>query len=132
VLYVSGVQHYAEIPAGMAKMPDFVQQFVRSIPSVWDEVRFIDGHPGEYLVMARRSGNQWFLAGISSAKQEKQLQLDLSRLGKLSSGEIITDAAPASGERFSKAICKPDPAGRVSVTLRPNGGFVATLGCQGN
>lgn len=130
VLYVSGVQHYAETPQGMAKMPEFVQNFVRSIPSVWEEVRFIDGHPGEYLVMARKSGEQWFVAGISSAKQEKTLQLDLSRLGELDAGECITDAEPKDGMRFAKVKCATDSNRRFTVTLRPNSGFVATFGAR--
>ena len=47
VLFTSGIQHYAEIPEGMAKAPQYVRDFLRQVPSVWDDVRFVDGFPGE-------------------------------------------------------------------------------------
>jgi hypothetical protein len=43
VLFTSGIQHYAEIPDGMAKAPEYVQQFLREVPASWDDVKFIDG-----------------------------------------------------------------------------------------
>ena len=47
VVFTSGIQHYAEIPAGMAKVPDYVRDFLKRVPSVWDDTKFLDGFPGQ-------------------------------------------------------------------------------------
>src|SRR2546430_557779 len=47
VVFTSGVQHYAEIPEGMAKMPDYVREYMKHVPSIWDDTKFIDGFPGK-------------------------------------------------------------------------------------
>ncbi len=54
VLFTSGIQHYAEIPEGMAKAPVYVRDFLKGVPSVWDDTRFIDGYPGKFVVIARQ------------------------------------------------------------------------------
>ena len=46
ILFTSGIQHYAEIPEGMKKMPNYVKAFLKKVPAVCDDVRFIDGYPG--------------------------------------------------------------------------------------
>ena len=53
VLFTSGIQHYAEIPEGMAKAPDYVREFLKGVPSVWDDTKFLDGYPGKFVVLAR-------------------------------------------------------------------------------
>ena len=52
VIFTSGIQHYAEIPEGMAKMPDYVKDYMKKVPSVWEETKFLDGFPGKFVVMA--------------------------------------------------------------------------------
>ncbi|HMY40469.1 MAG TPA: glycoside hydrolase family 97 catalytic domain-containing protein, partial [Marinagarivorans sp.] len=65
VLFLSGWQHIAETPAGMAKVPHYVKNILRDLPVSWDETRFVDGFPGRYAVIARRKGNQWYVAAIN-------------------------------------------------------------------
>ncbi len=48
VMFTSGIQHYAEIPQGMAKAPDYVREFLKGVPSIWDDVRFLARDPGNY------------------------------------------------------------------------------------
>lgn len=127
VLYVSGIQHYAETPEGMATMPEEVQGFVRSIPSVWEEVRFLAGHPADHLVMARKAGKHWFLAGISAAAKTQEIELDLTRLGQTGAGILIQDETASADARLVSQAIQPSPKGRLRVTLRPQGGFVARL-----
>ena len=126
VLFTSGIQHYAEIPEGMAKAPPYVREFLKRIPSVWDDVKFIDGFPGQYAVIARRAGKTWYIAGINADTQPRKLKLDLAVLGGATRGRIITDGGDALG---FKSDYFPLDRGATSgeLTMAPRGGFVLTL-----
>lgn len=65
VLFESGLQHLADKPESYLSQPDQVQQFLSALPSVWDETRLIDGYPGRFVILARRSGHRWYVAGIN-------------------------------------------------------------------
>ena len=119
VLFLSGIQHYAETPEGMATVPGYVKGLLRELPRHWDEVRFLDGEPGHFVVIARRAGKQWFVAGINADEQPRELRLDLGWLGKRT-GQLITDGA---GEREFAEGHLTAPAAQ--LTLAPHGGFVA-------
>lgn len=119
VLFLSGLQHYAETPEGMATVPGYVKTFLRELPARWDEVRFLDGVPGEYVVLARRAGRQWFLAGFNAGDAPREVRLDLAWLGRRT-GQLITDGA--SEREFVEARLHGPVA---PLTLAPRGGFVA-------
>src|SRR4029453_9737868 len=53
VLFTSGIQHYAEMREGLSRAPDYVRDFLKGVPSVWEDVKFVAGQPGEYVVLAR-------------------------------------------------------------------------------
>lgn len=127
VLFTSGIQHYAEIPEGMAKVPSYVKDFLKEVPSVWDDTKFIDGYPGKLAVLARKGGGRWFVAGINGEAVKKELTLDLSSLDSLgagASGALITDG---DGQSFEHRQVSPGPGNKLKITLKPNGGFVLTL-----
>lgn len=91
VLFTSGIQHYAEIPEGMAKAPHFVREFLKSVPSVWDDTKFLAGYPGKYVVLAHRAGEKWYITGINGEATPRELRLDLGELGLEGIGVLITD-----------------------------------------
>ena len=76
VLFLSGIQHYAESPEGMSHVPGYVKEFLQQLPNNWDDVKFIDGYPGKFAVIARKSGNKWYVAGINGESSDKELSLD--------------------------------------------------------
>lgn len=121
VLFLSGIQHFAERPEGMAGVPDYVKNLLRDLPRSWDDVRFIDGYPGRHAVIARKSGDSWYVAGFNADIEERSVDLDLSFIeGR--SGTLIVDG---DGERaFSQA---PIKAGKTSIGIKPRGGFVAVF-----
>jgi alpha-glucosidase len=123
VLFVSGIQHYGEIPEGMAKVPDDVKSFLKTVPSIWDDSKFIDGMPGEFVVMARKSKSKWYIAGIHAGDQPKTLVLDLKELGKLTKGTLITDG-DGGNLSFRTEEISVGTDGKLTVTLKPKGGFV--------
>ena len=121
VLFLSGIQHFAEIPQGMATVPEYVRSFLRDLPRRWDDSRFLAGYPGSHVAIARKAGDSWYVAGINGGPAERTIELDLSFLGNRK-GALITDG---TGQReFSQAELK---AGKVRVALKPRGGFVAVF-----
>lgn len=117
IVFLSGIQHYAESPEGMKHVPVPAQKLLQNLPDYWDDVKFIEGYPGKLCVVARRSGKLWYIAGINGEGKEKQLTLDLAFLSRLkaeltSDGEPMFDTKPI---RLSAAT---------PVTLKANGGFV--------
>ena len=121
VLFLSGIQHFAEIPEGMATVPEYVRGFLRELPRRWDDSRFLAGYPGSHVVVARKAGASWYVAGINAEKAERTVELDLSFAGN-GKGAMITDG---TGQRsFSQQELA---AGKVRVTIKPRGGFVAVF-----
>jgi len=121
VLFTSGIQHYAETPAGMARMPGYVREFMRNVPSVWDDVRFVDGYPGKFVVMARLGDGRWHVAGINGTDEPLALSLDLGFLPAGSECALITDG---DAELFTRTTVTIPPDGKLPITLKPRGGFV--------
>ena len=124
VLFLSGIQHYAQSPEGMVRVPNEVKAFLRKLPGNWDDVKFLDGYPGKYAVIARRSGNRWYIAGINGDSSEKQIHLDVTSFKK-NNVTLFTDGT--GNELFSKAILNAAKQKKCDLTLKANGGFVMVL-----
>jgi hypothetical protein len=121
VLFLSGIQHFAETPEGMATAPAYVKAFLQDLPRSWDEVKFVAGYPGRHAVIARKSGNAWYVAGFNADDAEVQVDLDLGFLAGRE-GQLITDGA---GEReFRQAAVK---GGKQKIGIKAHGGFVAVF-----
>ncbi|TLM77243.1 glycoside hydrolase family 97 catalytic domain-containing protein [Microbulbifer harenosus] len=118
VLFLSGIQHIAEVGEGMAQVPQFARDYLRDIPAIWDESRLLDGYPGEFAVIARRSGDSWYISGINASEQEKTLQLDLSFIGARL-GSLIGDGSNARELVHSEI----ESGSSVSISMASCGGF---------
>ena len=123
VLFTSGIQHYAEIPEGIAKVPGYVKDFLKQVPSIWEDSRFIDGVPGQFVVMARKGKEGWYVSGIHAGDQAKTLVLDLTELGGVTHGTLITDG-DGGNLSFKKEDVMVGGDGKLAVTLKAKGGFV--------
>lgn len=122
VLFESGLQHLADRPESFLAQPHDVQQFLSSLPTAWEETRLLSGYPGESVVMARRSGKTWYVAGINGTNEEKTFPLDFSFLGQ-KHGDIILFGD--RGERaFFVSLLEDYPK---QMTCRPRGGFVLVI-----
>jgi hypothetical protein len=120
VLFTSGIQHIAETPRGMAAQKDFVREYMSTLPATWDDVKFIDGYPGKFVVMARKNGARWYIAGINGENTERGIPLNVPFLTESSRAIIITDSVDTKffmkrGIDFSKPV---------TITMHPYGGFV--------
>jgi alpha-glucosidase len=124
VLFQSGIQHYAEIPEGMNEQPGFIINFMKQIPDYWEDVKFIDGFPARYVIIARKSDKGWFVAGINSLKEQVSFNLDLSDLNTSGTGFLITDGE--TDRSFSRKNVTLQN-GRFKLDMKPSGGFVMYL-----
>ena len=127
VIYLSGIQHYAETPEGINHVPERVKEFLRTLPNTWDDVKFIDGYPGKLFVVARKAGNKWYIAGINGENIEKEIALDINFLKNKKGELIISGIADNDEPAFDiKSILIP-ASGKLNVTLKANDGFVMVI-----
>ncbi|MFW6267556.1 MAG: glycoside hydrolase family 97 catalytic domain-containing protein, partial [Marinilabiliaceae bacterium] len=122
VLFQNPVQFFALTPNNLTDVPEFELDFMRNIPTTWDETRFIDGYPGKYSVLARRHGQEWYVAGTNAEEKMKELNLELPMLA----GETVSMYNDKEdGTPYMETVKVPEN-GEISVTLQPNGGIVLT------
>ena len=119
----TAVQCIAMQPNNLQELPQVELDFLKRIPTTWEETRFVDGYPGKYVVLARRHGDQWYVAGINALKEPLNLQLDLSAFGVKTQ---LVDQADKRGKvvGVQELPLKADKKGRVKITIQPNGGIV--------
>ena len=123
VLYESGLQHLADKPESYYAQPEEVQKFLSTLPSVWDETRLISGYPGESVVIARRSGKVWYVAGINGTNEEKTVQTTTSITGARSIQAFLDSGRQDQPWEIRQMDTLPG-----MLTLQPRGGFVLRIG----
>ena len=107
----------------MQELPQQELDFLKQIPTTWDETRFIDGYPGKYVVLARRHGDQWYIAGLNALKEPLTLTLDLSAFNVTKQfNDQVDKKGTITGISISDVKLKK---GKTKITMQPNGGFVA-------
>lgn len=113
-------------PNNLNELPQFELDFLRQIPTSWDETRFIDGYPTRYVVIARRTGNQWYVGGLNGTDQPISLTLQLPMFaGK--TVQYYMDEPKKAGEILPTSALKSlkvNKKGEAKVTIQPMGGIV--------
>ncbi len=120
VLYQSSIQHFGITPNNPEEQPAYVIDFLKTVPAGWDEVRFIDGYPGKYVVLARRSGERWYVAATHADRESKDLTISLPWL-KGKSLDLFYDQEDGSA---GKKLISVGDDGSVNFSLAPGGGAV--------
>lgn len=121
VLFQNPIQNFALAPNNLTDAPEVALDFMKQIPTTWDETAFIDGYPGKYAVLARRHGNRWYIAGINAQKEPLKLSLNLPMLNN---GDVVvtyTDGKQGEPQRKELSV---KTATSVPVTIQPNGGVI--------
>ena len=80
IAFQSSGQNFALTPRNLTEQPAFEIDFMRQVPTQWDETRFIDGYPGKYIVLARRSGDRWYVCALNGQKQVQNVKVELPML----------------------------------------------------
>ena len=121
VLFQSAVQHFAMAPNNLTDAPAWAVEFMKQVPTTWDEVRFIDGYPGKYIIMARRTGDKWFVVGINAEEKPLKKTITLPMFEKGTSLTIYSDDAQLNGSVKTVAQNKKQ---QLTITIPCNGGVV--------
>ena len=121
VLFQSSVQHFAMAPNNLTDAPAWAVDFMKNVPTTWDEVKFIDGYPGKYCIMARRHGDKWFVAGICADKQPLKKTITLPMFTKGTELQVYSDDAQLNG---SVQTVKQNKKQQITVTIPTNGAVV--------
>ena len=128
ILFQNPIQNFAITPENLLPeseggAPKVSMDFLREVPTVWDETRHIDGYPGKYIVLARRHGQTWYIAATNATKEPMKLTLDLSEF--VQKGDIATLYSDNAKTREpQKSDLKIRNAKKVTLTILPDGGAV--------
>ena len=126
VLFQSSVQHFALAPNNLTDAPAWAIDFMKEVPTTWDETRFIDGYPGRYVILARRHGDKWYVAGVNAQQQALTTTITLPMLAKGSSLDLYADNPQLVGAKSGITYKKG-----VKVTIPGNGGLVIVAKSKG-
>lgn len=121
VLFQSSVQHFALAPNNMTDAPTWAINFMKQVPTTWDDTRFIDGYPGKYVIMARRHGDKWYVVGVNAEKQplKKRTILDMFKAGSIVN--VYSDDAKLVGSKKQVKLGKKQT---LDIVIPCNGGLV--------
>ncbi|MBO7139652.1 MAG: glycoside hydrolase family 97 catalytic domain-containing protein [Prevotella sp.] len=122
----TAVQCIAMQPNNLEELPQVELDFLKTIPTTWDETRFIDGYPGRYVVLARRHADKWYVAGLNANKEPLKLTLSLDMFAPGTTLSQLNDVADKKGNITGVATLplKTDKKQQAKITIQPNGGIV--------
>lgn len=121
ILLQTPVQNFAFAPNNLTDAPAWAVDFMKNVPTTWDDVRYIDGYPGKYLVMARRNAGKWYLAAINADEKPLTLNLDLNMFETGEELSVYSDDAQLNSSVTSLKVNKKK---MTKVTIPCNGGLV--------
>jgi len=123
VIYEAGIQIYAERHDRLRAFAGV--EFLKALPSTWDEIHFIDGYPGSHAILARRKGKEWFAGGITGRPRNVSLELDFLTPGQSYQGRIYRDGASRTDLVVEeKTVTSKE---QLNLSLLENGGFAVHL-----
>lgn len=123
IMFQSPVQHFALAPNNLTDAPEWAIEFMKQVPTLWDEVRFIDGYPGKFVVMARRSGDKWFVVGVNARQEPLKLKIKVPMFVTGKTIQCYSDDKNLVGNVKPLKINKKQ---EVTLTIPCNGGVVLT------
>lgn len=124
VLFQSAVQMFSLAPNNLEDAPDFAIDFMKKVPTTWDETVFVDGYPGKYCVLARRHGEQWYVVGINAQKETVDLKVNLP----MCAGQSVDLYHDDKDLNSAKESLKINKKGSVKLTIPCNGGLIMVTG----
>jgi alpha-glucosidase len=127
VVFESPLQTLSESPEVYKNSTDFA--FIKQCPASWDVTKVLAGSIGEYIVIARKSGNNWYVGAMTNS-EPRDLEINFNFLGAGTyTAEVYSDAAdvdrnPSSAQISRESITKSD---EVTIHLAPGGGLAIIL-----
>ena len=120
VLFQNPVQNFALAPNNLTDVSPVCIDFMKEVPTEWDETRFVDGYPGKYVVLARRHGDNWYLAAVNATGEPLKLKLDLPMFA----GKTVSSYSDDKHMQPQVRQQNVKSGGKFQLTVQPQGGFV--------
>lgn len=124
VVFESGFQCFADKAEAYLTLPEQPKQFLKDVPAAWDESCLLIGFPGDNAVIARRSGETWYIGGINGKNEARELELTLPTACVGKSFTLITDGKDKDTFDYMPV---ENTNGTIKVRLLPNGGFAGII-----
>jgi alpha-glucosidase len=128
VVYESPLQMLADSPSNYLREPE-AMEFLAAVPTEWDETKALDGKIGEYVLVARRNGRDWYVGGMTNWTP-RELEVDLSFLPEGSfSMDAYQDGVNANRQAsdYKKVKSQVSRATKLKIRLAPGGGWAARI-----
>ncbi len=126
VVFSSGIVHLADHYKMYESLPEPAKEYLEQIPASWDESILLTGYPGSYVVVARRKGEKWFIAGINGEGRNKIASFNFRFMSDTTYRYILlTDGRSRNFVQTQKGIITPDRSS--DLNMNPWGGFTSVL-----
>jgi len=127
VLFESALQHMADRPDGYNSLTDAVKIFLRDLPTAWDDIKLLSGYPGKDIVMARRKGEFWYIAGINGEEKEKDQALSFGFLPENQKYRLSLHKDGDHDKELFTVYHVVDKTSSINVKMLRRGGFAGYL-----
>lgn len=123
LLFESGILHFSDRVAAYDALSPVIKSFLRTIPVTWNDTKFIEGYPGSWMVLARRKGNDWYIAGANGETKNKNILLDFHFL-PTGTYQLLLMRDGATDRDIDTETISYTTGTPLTIKMRPNGGFV--------
>ncbi len=125
IAFQSSGQNFALTPRNLTEQPAFEIDFMKQVPTTWDETRFIDGYPGKYLVMARRNADKWYIIAMNAEDKARTLNLNPNILGEGVADKLTTILIDGKDGKTPQSLpLKLNKKKSIKLTVQPQGGAI--------
>lgn len=129
----TSIQCIAIYPNNLTELPKHETDFLKQVPTAWDETRFVDGYPGKYAVIARRHADCWYVAALNGTDKTMKLKISVPMLA----GQSVLHYydTPDGKSLWPKSAVKRTKVaadGTATITLLPMGGAILQTGTTGD
>ena len=130
-VFESGIQMLSDTPSRYYREPESAE-FISKVPVTWDETRALEAKLGEYLIVAKRKGDKWYVAGITNSKERERtftVSLDFLTAGKAYKMTSFEDGHNAHNVAidYRKKVTEVNSGTKLNIRMARNGGFTAVI-----
>ncbi len=124
VVFESGIVHFADRPSGFTDLPNEAKEFLRYVPTAWDDTKLLEGYPGQLAVIARQKADNWYIGGINGEEKEKTIKIDFDFLQPNTKYKMVLIKDGADAVTFDISDGAVNHNDSIEIRLLPKGGAV--------
>ena len=121
IIMQTSIQCVAMQPNNLDELPQVEIDFLKNLPSAWEETVFIDGYPGKFVILARKSAGKWYVSGLNGESNMKEMEVELPMFEPEKTVNYYTD--DKNGYALLTEV-RVDNSRKVTIVMQPNGGFI--------